>query len=74
MFKPVNRHIIIQTAEEDSSETTLGILLPDDYSPKQEKHAIVAVSDWSEDVRFADGLHKGCEIIVDQKIRRDHNK
>ena len=66
MFKPVNRHIIVQTAEENSPETTLGILLPDDYSPKQEKYATVTVLAWATDVRFS--LYEGREIIVDQNM------
>jgi co-chaperonin GroES (HSP10) len=66
MFKPVNRHIIIDPPQENSSETTSGILLPDDYSPTQEKYATVTVLAWATDVRFS--LYEGREIIVDQNM------
>ena len=68
MFKPVNRYIIIDVPEENPHETASGILLPEDYNPKKEKHTIVKVRDWAKDVRFTELLTKNYEIIVDQAM------
>ncbi len=64
MFKPVNRHILIDTLDKDEAKPT--IVLPDDYKPKKEKHATATVLSTSDDVRFE--LSQGTKIIVDQSM------
>ena len=52
MFKPVNRYIYIEVPETKPNETSSGIVLPDDYKPQEERHGVVSVKDWAEDVKF----------------------
>jgi len=37
MFKPVNRYIYIEVPKTKPIETLSGIVLPDDYKPKEER-------------------------------------
>ena len=64
MFKPVNRHILIENTAADPSEQL--IVLPEDYKPKMEKHAVFRVLNSAEDVRF--DLSEEHRIIVDQSL------
>ena len=66
MFKPVNRYIYIEVPEPKSNETSSGIVLPDDYKPQEERHSVVSVMDWAEDVKFK--LKKDQRIIVDRSM------
>ena len=66
MFKPVNRYIYIEVPEPKSNETSSGIVLPDDYKPQEERHSVVSVVDWAEDVKFK--LKKNQRIIVDRSM------
>ena len=66
MFKPVNRYIYIEVPEPKSNETSSGIVLPDDYKPREERHSVVSVMDWAEDVKFK--LKKDQRIIVDRSM------
>tara|TARA_R110000744_G_scaffold278746_1_gene390979 strand:+ start:126 stop:416 length:291 start_codon:yes stop_codon:yes gene_type:complete len=65
-FKPVNRYIYIEVPETKSNETSSGIVLPDDYKPQEERHSVVSVVDWAEDVKFK--LKKNQRIIVDRSM------
>ena len=65
-FKPVNRYIYIEVPEPKSNETSSGIVLPDDYKPQEERHSVVSVVDWAEDVKFK--LKKDQRIIVDRSM------
>ena len=65
-FKPVNRYIYIEVPEPKSNETSSGIVLPDDYKPQEERHSVVSVMDWAEDVKFE--LQRGQRIIVDRSM------
>ena len=51
-FKPVNRYIYIEVPETKPNETSSGIVLPDDYKPQEERHSVVSVKGWAEDVKF----------------------
>ena len=66
MFKPVNRYIYIEVPEPKSNETSSGIVLPDDYKPQEERHSVVSVVDWAEDVKFK--LKRDQRIIIDRSM------
>ena len=68
MFNPVNRHLVIEIPENDDYSSATGILLPEDYSPTQEKYRVATVLQWSADVRFADQMTPGCEILIDSSM------
>ena len=67
-FTPVNRYIEIEVREEKSSESQSGIVLPDDFKPTEEQHAIVKIKGWAEDVKFRNKLWVDHEIIVDRSM------
>ncbi len=67
MFKPVNRHVLIKNrAPKNESETPMGILLPDDFKPTEERYICSDVIDWAEDVRF--NLVEGSKVVVDSSM------
>ena len=45
-----------------------GIVLPDDYNPKQERYVIATVVSCATDVRFCHDLDKGKRVLVDQSM------
>tara|TARA_R110001599_G_C11803946_1_gene615216 strand:- start:142 stop:432 length:291 start_codon:yes stop_codon:yes gene_type:complete len=65
-FKPVNRYIYIEVPETKPNETSSGIVLPDDYKPQEERHGVVSVKDWAEDVKFK--LKRDQRIIIDRSM------
>ena len=46
---PVNRHLLIELVENREEKPDHGILLPEDYAPKQSEHAVVNILDWAEE-------------------------
>ena len=65
MFKPVNRHILVDyTPPQEKSDS--GILLPDDYKAPEQNHVVVEVLGVADDVSF--GCKKGNKIIIDKKM------
>ena len=65
MFKPVNRHILIDLAQRTDEQKSL-IVLPEDYKPEQQKHSVVQVLNKSDDVKF--DLVVGSKIVVDSSM------
>tara|TARA_B100000886_G_scaffold84970_1_gene55607 strand:+ start:5154 stop:5420 length:267 start_codon:yes stop_codon:yes gene_type:complete len=65
MFKPVNRHILIDLDQRDDEQRSL-ICLPDDYKPDQQKHSVVKVLNKSDDLKFE--LIVGSKIVVDSSM------
>lgn len=65
MFKPVNRHILIELVTDQSKESAL-IVLPEDYEAPKEKYATARVLCAADDVRF--DLGSCPEIIIDQSM------
>jgi co-chaperonin GroES (HSP10) len=65
MFKPVNRHILIDLDQRSEEQKSL-IVLPEDYKPEQQKHSVVQVLDRSDDVKF--DLSTGTKIVVDSSM------
>ena len=72
MFKPVNRYIQIKLPEAPISQTTSGIVLPDDFKPTEERYGIAEVVNYAADVRFKDQLvmrgGQGASVIVDKSM------
>ena len=67
MFKPVNRYVLVENSTEESDqETPMGILLPDDYKPTEERYTSLKVISCADDIRFK--LSAGSIIIVDRKM------
>jgi co-chaperonin GroES (HSP10) len=65
MFKPVNRHILVDyTPPQEKSDS--GILLPDDYKAPELNHVVVEVLGVADDVSF--GCEKGNKIVIDKKM------
>tara|TARA_Y100000593_G_C4307098_1_gene336313 strand:- start:2090 stop:2362 length:273 start_codon:yes stop_codon:yes gene_type:complete len=66
MFKPVNRHILldVQSSETESAESL--IVLPDDYNPEPEKFIKARAMRFAEDIRFK--LKEGTAVIVDSSM------
>ena len=68
MFKPVNRYIQVKISKPEQDLDEYGIILPDDYNPKQERYVIATVVSCATDVRFCHDLDKGTRILVDQSM------
>lgn len=67
MFKPVNRYVLVEdNTEENRQETPMGILLPDDYKPTEERYTSLKVIESADDIRF--DVSPGATIIVDRKM------
>ena len=60
MFKPVNRHILIDMDQRTDEQKSL-IVLPEDYKPVQQKHSVVSVLNKFD-------LKQGSKIIVDSSM------
>ena len=65
MFKPLNRHILIDIDQRTDEQKSL-IVLPEDYKPEQERHSVVQVINKSDDVKF--DLSVGAQIVVDSAM------
>ena len=65
MFKPVNRHILVDLDQRNDEQKSL-IVLPEDYQPEQQKHSVVRVIEKSDDVKF--NLIVGSKIVVDSSM------
>tara|TARA_E500000331_G_C17106355_1_gene647616 strand:- start:253 stop:519 length:267 start_codon:yes stop_codon:yes gene_type:complete len=65
MFKPVNRHILVDLDQRSEEQKSL-IVLPEDFKPTREKHSVVSVIDKSDDVKF--DLLVGSKIVVDSSM------
>ena len=67
MIQPVNRYIEIKNQTVQEPDETR-ILLPADFKPQEERYRVVQIQTWASDVRFADRLTAGCEVIVDYSM------
>jgi|TARA_R100000030_G_C3242230_1_gene120909 co-chaperonin GroES (HSP10) len=66
VFKPVNRHILVDYIPPESKPQS-GILLPDDYVAPTEDYITVGVHAWADDVSIP-VCHEGAKIIIDKKM------
>ena len=67
MFNPLNRYLHVEIAQPEK-ESSSGILLPEDFNPTEERHVIANVRSWASDVRFADDLTVGSNVLVDKSM------
>ena len=72
LFKPVNRYVLVET-QQKQAETASGIVLPESFKPAEERHAIVSVIDWADDVRFKNMLLVDSKIIIDKSMLEEIN-
>ena len=72
MFEPLNRYIQIEV-EQNTHETETGILLPADFAPKEERYISARIVSWAPDVRFADQLTAGTQILIDTSMAEEIN-
>jgi hypothetical protein len=68
MVKPVNRYVQITSPRTETEESSAGILLPADFKPKESRHRTASVVSWADDVRFAETLVVGAEIVIDNTM------
>jgi co-chaperonin GroES (HSP10) len=72
MFEPLNRYIQIEV-QQSEHETETGILLPADFAPKEDRYTPARIVSWSPDVRFADQLRQGAQILIDTSMAEEIN-
>lgn len=65
MFKPVNRHILVDYSPPEAKPES-GILLPDDYVAPTEDYVTVDVLGWADDVVIP--VHEKAQVIIDKKM------
>ena len=63
-FNPVNRYIQVEIEKETDSATAVGIVLPEDYAPKKERHVMARAVAWAEDVRFVECLQVNSKLAA----------
>jgi co-chaperonin GroES (HSP10) len=68
VFKPVNRHILVDYSPPEAKPES-GILLPDDYVAPTEDYITVDVLGWAEDVCIP--VHGNAKIIIDKKMLQE---
>jgi len=68
MFKPVNRYIQIKLPETPVSQTTSGIVLPDDFKPAEERYGTATVISCATDVRFGAELSMNSKVVIDKSM------
>ena len=51
MFKPVNRHLLVEMPLESDTESL--VILPDNYQPRDHNHAVVSVLDIADDAKHS---------------------
>ena len=68
MFVPVNRHIQVEIKKPEQDLDDFGIVLPDDYSPKEERYVVASVVSCAADVRFHHQIKEGTKVVIDQTM------
>jgi len=68
MFEPLNRYIQIDLGQPSPHETAGGVLLPQDFKPTEDRHVVASVVAWSTEVRFAEQLSQGVQVLVDKSM------
>ena len=68
MFKPVNRYIQVKIEKPEQDLDEYGIVLPEDYNPKEERYIVATVVACASDVRFCYDADPGKNIVIDQSM------
>jgi len=66
MFKPVNRHVLVEIPSRQKGDAESLIVLPEDYKPEEGKYLEVVAACSAEDTRF--DIPKGSKLIVDRSM------
>jgi hypothetical protein len=71
MFKPLNRHLLIEKVEKDSTpEEKSLVLLPDDYEVKSQ-FGLYQVVGHAPDCEKIDESFMGCGIVVEESMVKE---
>ena len=66
MFKPVNRHILIEVGGSAEAPEEPLIVLPEDYKPEKSRYVEASVAEVADDVRL--DLKRGAKLIIDRSM------
>ena len=66
MFKPVNRHILIEVGGNTETPEEPLIVLPEDYKPEKSRYVEASVTEVADDVRL--DLKRGAKLIIDRSM------
>lgn len=66
MFKPVNRHFLVELPVEDKEGNDSIVLLPENYKKPNVRYGVVSVREIADDVRMSCYPHD--KLIVDLRM------
>ena len=66
MFIPLNRHILVKRAEEESKEKNSSFVLPDDYEKPKDPYEVVTVLSISDDCKL--DLAEYDSVVVERSM------
>lgn len=66
MFNPVNRYILVEVPAAPEKIRDSIIVLPEDYSPHEDRYGTVTAVAAATDVRF--GVKEGSSLIIDKSM------
>jgi len=66
VLQPVNRYILVDPNPKVAELNDMGIILPADYKPPEERYSLLRVLGWATDVRF--DLSMGCSVVADASM------
>ncbi len=69
-LKPMNRHLLSRrvSATQEGGDSAHGILLPEEYKPKQDRHCLVNLVDFSTDCNSVGELIRGETYIFNASM------
>ena len=69
MFNPLNRHLLVEPAEEEPIEKEESlVLVPDDYSIKKSPHGIYKVLKSAPDCEKINESYTGRQVVVEESM------
>ena len=72
MFKPLNRHLLLERVEEKEEENKSTILVPDDYKVKKSPYGLYLVKQVAPDCEKVK-LFSGAKIVVNESMVEEVN-
>ena len=69
MFKPVNRHLLVEPVDK-AEESEHNILLPEDYRPQQSQYAAVRIIEVADDVSLPH-IIIGSVVVVERSMIKE---
>lgn len=72
-LKPMNRHLLVERLDitEDKDSSPHGILLPEQYKPKQDRYCLVSLIDFASDCNSVGELIRDKNYIVNATMIED---